>query len=514
MALDPQTGDLINANFISIANLPSGVKPHALLHSDGQRVLVSHQIQDVVYAYDLNGNFLGVFAPAGGPNTAIMDNIRGMAFHPTTGNFLVTSAAGGNTNAVVEFDLEGQFLGTFIAPGAGGIVGPWSILFRGSDVLVSASGDNIYSYLHNGTPIGRWNVEDINFPEQITQAANTDILAAAFSSPSGVHEFTAAGNRIAIYNPVTGNRGVYELPNGNILTSNSAGVHEITRNNTLVRTIIAGSSYMISLAQFGPTPTPTPTPTATPTSTPTPTPSCTPGWSAGPDMPSVAVRSVGVYFPANGKFYAMGGRSSDAAGSDFTHPFEYDPATNAWTTKAATYADNQVNNMACGVLTDAGTPYIYCVGGSAAGATTSTDRVFRYNPVTDTISPVAAPWPGALAGTTLPGGFTIFQNKLYILGGFTISPAAATNTIWEFTPRQRLGSKGRCPACGARAIYRRPPSAPSSTPVVARMFRPACSSMRPIRLFITRWLILSSPLPAYPGPQARRERSTSITRCG
>ena len=54
---------------------------------------------------------------------------------------------------------------------------------------------------------------------------------------------------------------------------------------------------------------------------------------------------VGVYFPANGKFYGMGGRSADTAGSDFTHPFEYDPASNSWTTKAATYADNQVNNM-------------------------------------------------------------------------------------------------------------------------------------------------------------------------
>ena len=43
-----------------------------------------------------------------------------------------------------------------------------------------------------------------------------------------------------------------------------------------------------------------------------------------------------------------------------------DPAANTWTTKAATYADNQVNNMACGVMKVAGTPYIYCVGGSAA----------------------------------------------------------------------------------------------------------------------------------------------------
>src|SRR6187549_3644309 len=46
-------------------------------------------------------------------------------------------------------------------------------------------------------------------------------------------------------------------------------------------------------------------------------------WAGGPVLPSAAVRSVGVYFPANGLFYVMGGRSADTAGSDFTHPFEY-----------------------------------------------------------------------------------------------------------------------------------------------------------------------------------------------
>jgi N-acetylneuraminic acid mutarotase len=160
---------------------------------------------------------------------------------------------------------------------------------------------------------------------------------------------------------------------------------------------------------------------------------CTGSWSAGATLPSPVVRAVGVFFPANGKLYAMGGRSADTAGSDFTHPFEYDPVSNSWTTKSATYADNQVNNMACGVLTDAGTPYIYCVGGSAATQTTAASRVFRYDPVTDALSGVAAPWPGA-AGTTLPGGFTIFQNKLYILGGFNIPGGVSTNQIWEFTP--------------------------------------------------------------------------------
>src|SRR6266436_6280006 len=129
------------------------------------------------------------------------------------------------------------------------------------------------------------------------------------------------------------------------------------------------------------------------TPTPTPTPTCS--WLTGQDLPSVGTRLVGVFFSGNfnhsrtpsptgfagvqgatppppaGKFYAMGGRSSDNAGSDFMHPFEYTPILNSWTTKSATYPDNQVNNMACGALSVNGADYIYCVGGSAAGATTA-----------------------------------------------------------------------------------------------------------------------------------------------
>jgi N-acetylneuraminic acid mutarotase len=166
------------------------------------------------------------------------------------------------------------------------------------------------------------------------------------------------------------------------------------------------------------------------------------GWSPGPDQPSVGVRSVGVYFPANGKFYEMGGRNSDAAGSDFVHPFEYDPSTNSWTTKSASYPDNQVNNMACGVLTVAGTPSIYCVGGSAAGQTTATARVFSYDPVADTITTLSGAdnWPGDAAGTILPGGFAVTGNQLYILGGFNIN-VASTNQIWAFDPTAAAGAK-------------------------------------------------------------------------
>jgi hypothetical protein len=67
------------------------------------------------------------------------------------------------------------------------------------------------------------------------------------------------------------------------------------------------------------------------------------------------------------------------------------------------YPDNKVSNMACGVLNDGGTDYIYCVGGNAGGTAITTGRAFRYNPVTDAITIVASPWPGDL-GNILPGG--------------------------------------------------------------------------------------------------------------
>ena len=152
-------------------------------------------------------------------------------------------------------------------------------------------------------------------------------------------------------------------------------------------------------------------------------------WSAGPDMPSQGVRFVGVFFPANGKFYVMGGRAMEGGG-EFTNPFEYDPLGNSWTIKSAAYPDNQVNNMACAVLNDSGTDYIYCVGGSQAFPG---GRVFRYDPVADSITTIPSNWPPG-DQEVLPGGFSVFNNKLYILGGYDFPNGIGINQIWEFTP--------------------------------------------------------------------------------
>jgi Kelch motif len=163
-------------------------------------------------------------------------------------------------------------------------------------------------------------------------------------------------------------------------------------------------------------------------------------WSNGPDLPTELVRATGVYFPANGRFYAMGGRMSDTIGAEMTTPYEYNPKTDTWTFKTAPFPDNQVNNMACGVLTDGGTPYIYCVGGTASGVNGATKRVFRYDPAADTIQTTGIDQWNESVADTVPGGFAVVQNKLYILGGFTVG-IGVTNRIFEFTPGNPIGSQ-------------------------------------------------------------------------
>ncbi|NJN54244.1 MAG: hypothetical protein HC804_05470 [Anaerolineae bacterium] len=95
-----------------------------------------------------------------------------------------------------------------------------------------------------------------NFPQQMIVASNNNVLIGNFGgTQEGVVELTPAGVVVDIYNPaaVGGNRGVYELPNGNILTTNADGVYEIDRSGNLVDTKISGvNAQYIEMIQLGP----------------------------------------------------------------------------------------------------------------------------------------------------------------------------------------------------------------------------------------------------------------------
>jgi hypothetical protein len=241
MAFYPDTGDLYDENFIPSDPTNLATPIQTAFHPDKNSFLVSDQINDGLIQYDLDGNFMGWFAPAGGVNNNILDNVRGWELKENN-NILVTCASGTNQHAIAEFDANGNFLGNFISPNPTQMAGPWSIICRRNygDYLVTADGtDAVHQYDVSGTWIGDL-VPSINFPEQISIASTGNLLVAAFSSPSGVYEYTDDGTYVGYYGVVTGLRGVYELGNGNILVTNGSGVYEINRANELVSTKISG----------------------------------------------------------------------------------------------------------------------------------------------------------------------------------------------------------------------------------------------------------------------------------
>ncbi len=246
MAFDPTTGDLVDADFIPAdpAHLTQPI--NAILSAGGNSVLVSDQLNDVVQEYDLNGNYRRVFAPAGGPNLAVLDNILGIALQPN-GNLLVTVDAGANAHSVAEFDTNGSYLGQFIAAGAGGLNGPFDIFERpGNDWLVSSiNTDSVLRYdLATGaliTPLATVS----NFPEQIALARNGNVLVANFGGAQmGLVELSPAGALVDVITAtgLSNYRGVYELPNLRLLVSTSSGVFEIDRAGTVLITKTSGVS--------------------------------------------------------------------------------------------------------------------------------------------------------------------------------------------------------------------------------------------------------------------------------
>ena len=153
---------------------------------------------------------------------------------------------------------------------------------------------------------------------------------------------------------------------------------------------------------------------------PTITLSPTPG-----SFPLKLKRAGAACYQPNGKCYVLGGRhGTDGEDTTLQWIWEYTPGNpGTWVRKNALLDSNAPGsrwtaNMAVAVLTDTNGPRIYAIGGSSINSeVTATVRI--YDPVADSLSTLSAAdaWPASPAH--VPGGYAVFNNKMYIFGGFT-----------------------------------------------------------------------------------------------
>jgi hypothetical protein len=246
----------VDANFIPADPTHLTTPINAILSAGGDSLLVSDFAENVVQEYDMNGNYLGVFAPAGGPITTVAQSILGIALRPN-GNLLVTVSGGANDDAVAEFNTAGVYVGDFITNTAGGLNAPFDITQR-PGILWMVSGNANDAVLHFNlttgafiTPLAAVN----DSPVQVALARNGNVLVANSSgTQAGIVEFSPTGGLVDVITAtgLSGYRGVYELPDLNLLVTTGSGVFEINRAGTVVITKTSGvSAWYVESVRVG-----------------------------------------------------------------------------------------------------------------------------------------------------------------------------------------------------------------------------------------------------------------------
>lgn len=249
MAFNPFDGSLISMNYIDgSGQLSTPINAIQV----GNEFWVSDQLADGVFRYDLNGTFLGQF------NNSPLDNVRGIEFF---NNRLYVSNSGSSNGApgdgVVVYDMNGNQVDFWDNAGD-----PFDVLavngINGTDLLVNDIGtpDQIRGFTEGGVASTFFGGNsDFNFPEQMNQRANGNILVATFSSQSGIFEFDQDGAQVAFYNVgESGLRGVYELGNGNFMFTTGSGVFVYDPNTGFSSQIVDGVSARF--IEFAPIPGP------------------------------------------------------------------------------------------------------------------------------------------------------------------------------------------------------------------------------------------------------------------
>ncbi|MFA7687807.1 MAG: T9SS type A sorting domain-containing protein [Moheibacter sp.] len=250
--LNAETGEIENPEFIDLTPLDPGTPKG--IRQIGSEIWVTDQIDDMIYRFDLEGNYLSSI-------NGNMDNIKGLG--PVNGTEVWVTNAGSNNGApgdgIVRFDMSGNYVGNFLTGGKSAF-----------DLVDGGNGEVYVSYINSGSPIERRDYSgnlignlvapgNLNFAQQIWITASGDLLVGNFSSPSGIYLFDLETGSELNYWPVADVRGVSETGDGSILWTNGSGIHRLdpaTGNSTLLS---GGSAQFFAIlnAEEGACTTPT-----------------------------------------------------------------------------------------------------------------------------------------------------------------------------------------------------------------------------------------------------------------
>ena len=244
--LDPASGTMVQANFIpgTGTSYQFSTPKHAM--QVGQEIWVSDQVQDAVFRFDLQGNYIATIS--GG-----MDNIRGMGL--VNGVVYVANDGSGNgapPDSLVRFDTSGNALGPLSVASA--TSSPFDVLEYQGDILVSSSSanDDIHRYTLAGVSVGTFhNSTSVNFAQQLAYASNGDILVAGFSSPAGIIRLDSTSGAVITSYAGSGPRGVFQMANGNILWTNGSGAHVLDPSTGLSTQVASGGFQYLDLLTIG-----------------------------------------------------------------------------------------------------------------------------------------------------------------------------------------------------------------------------------------------------------------------
>jgi hypothetical protein len=226
LLLDAFDGSIINDNFIDLSTNDPGT-PKALTQV-GNELWIADQLRDRIDRYNAQGQLVGSI---GGGDDSPINNVRGIEL---VGNTLYISQGSSSSiadRAIVTYDITtGDFTGSFGRPTDD--FSPFDVLHVNGELLVSnidTGNDGIERYGLDGEFLGFFAQSDgsssFDFLQQLAVRDNGNILAAGFSPPSGVFEFTADGTELgAVAGVDLGIRGVAELGNGSIIYTNGAGL--------------------------------------------------------------------------------------------------------------------------------------------------------------------------------------------------------------------------------------------------------------------------------------------------